>query len=356
MEVRYKRDLNSNYMILKGSMGWEDKYEIPMITENRIPGLLSCIAQGQNEHMEYYYEITGSQSMALLYERRKMGYEQLCNLVRELERVLKSSSEYLLNPDHFILKPEYIYLYSNTEKLKLCYYPEYEKPIRESFLEWAEYLLGKLDKNDTQGIEFGYELYQSALEPNFSLVGALRRHKKSEVKKEKQVEVSRAMIEDIPVTPEEILDKTGTWKTFFKKKGKKSQLEDYVAEINEFEQSSVLFMKEENSIENTAFLKEEKKEGLFLKSKNPEYPDFHMLGESFLIGKRGEGIDACIPSATISRLHARITFDGTRYYLEDLNSSNGTWADQIQLNPYELFPLEHGMRIIFASAEYEVEL
>lgn len=354
MEVRYKRDLNSNYMILKGKANWEENYEVPMITENRIPGLLSCIMQKQNEHVEYYYEITGSQSMALLYERRKMGYEQLCNLMRELERILESSSEYLLSPNHIVLKPEYMYLYSKSEKLRLCYYPGYEKPIRESFLEWAEYLLGKLDKNDTQGIEFGYELYQNALEPNFSLLESLKKRTRTEVKREEKLITS--VIEDIPITPEEIFDKTGTWKTFFKKKNKKSQLEDYVAEESEFEQSSVLFMKEDDVMDNTAFLKEQKREGLFLKSKNVEYPDFHMLGESFLIGKRGEGVDACIPAATISRLHARITFDGTRYYLEDLNSSNGTWADQIQLNPYELFPLENGMRIVFASAEYEVEL
>ena len=44
------------------------------------------------------------------------------------------------------------------------------------------------------------------------------------------------------------------------------------------------------------------------------------------------------------------------YYLEDLNSTNGTWADRIQLDPYELFPLENGMRITFASVEYEVEV
>ena len=39
-----------------------------------------------------------------------------------------------------------------------------------------------------------------------------------------------------------------------------------------------------------------------------------------------------------------------------LNSTNGTWADRIQLDPYELFPLENGMRVTFASVEYEVEV
>ena len=67
-------------------------------------------------------------------------------------------------------------------------------------------------------------------------------------------------------------------------------------------------------------------------------------------------MDGCIPASTVSRIHARIYFDDTAYFLEDLNSTNGTWADQMQLNPYELFPLQNGMHITFASVEYEVLL
>ena len=157
MEIRYKRDLNSNYMILTDKEPMEENYEIRMITENRIYGFLPCISQKQDITMEYYYEITGRQSMSLLYERRKLDCKQLRSLLRELERALEAAKEYLLNPDHFILSPESIYLHSQSEKLYLCYYPGYEKDIRESFLELAEYLLGKLDKNDTEGIKFGYD-------------------------------------------------------------------------------------------------------------------------------------------------------------------------------------------------------
>jgi pSer/pThr/pTyr-binding forkhead associated (FHA) protein len=67
-------------------------------------------------------------------------------------------------------------------------------------------------------------------------------------------------------------------------------------------------------------------------------------------------VDGCIPAETISRLHARIIKEGDLYFLEDLNSTNGTWAEQMQLDPYELFPVEDGMRVTFASAEYEVKI
>jgi len=358
MDVHYKRDLNSNYMILTDQNTEEETYEVRMITENRIYGFLPCVRQEHKDRREYYYEITGRQSMGLLYERRKLDCGQLRELLRELERILESAKEYLLVPDHFILKPEYMYLHTKSEKLSLCYYPAYEKNIRESFLELAEYLLGKLDKSDTEGIEFGYDLYQCALEPNFSLLEILQRHARPLQPAEIQPEPKPAKEQSTSVQ-EEILEKTGSWRNFFKKKPKKNSLEDYLTEADQLGSGSVLFLREQSQMpaeRETTCLQERRQEGLTLKSRNPEYPDLYVQGDTYLIGKRRESVDGCIPAPTISRIHARITREGQAYYLEDLNSTNGTWADQMQLDPYELFPLEDGMRVTFASAEYEVQL
>ncbi len=352
MEIRYKRDLNSNYMILKENCPAAESYEVRMITENRIYGFLPCVIQRHEERTEYYYEITGRQSMELLYERRKLNFEQLKELLRELLWVLESAQEYLLNPDHFVLNPGSMYLNVKSEKLYLCYYPEFKKEIRESFLDLAEYLLGKLDKGDAEGIEFGYELYQSALEPNFSLLELL--HKYAETKKEVPEILPSPPVSSVSVQ-EEILEKTGSWKNFFKKKSKGPTLEDYVAEADQMGRGTALFIKEE-SIPETAYLEKVKRDGLFLRSLSEEYSDFQVKEGNFLIGKKKDSVDGCIPAATISRIHARITYDGTVYYVEDLNSTNGTWADQVQLNPYELYPLRDGMYLTFASAEYEVQL
>lgn len=351
MEIRYKRDLNSNYMILTEENPKNESYEVRMITENRIYGLLPCIHQQYEGRTEYYYEITGRQSMELLYERRKLNSGQLKGLLRELLRILESAGEYLLNPDHLLLGPETIYLHTRSEKLYLCCYPGSEKKIQESFLDLAEYLLGKLDKSDAEGIEFGYELYQNALEPNFSLTELLHRHTETE-KEAPQPAVRPA--ETVSVQ-KEILEKTGSWKNFFKKKNRQTTLEDYVAEADQMGSGTALFLKEE-ALPETACLQKVKRDGLFLRSLSTEYPSFQIQEEAFLLGKKKDSVDGCIPAATISRIHARITCDGTVYYVEDLNSTNGTWADQVQLNPYELYPLKAGTYLTFASVEYEVEL
>jgi hypothetical protein len=128
------------------------------------------------------------------------------------------------------------------------------------------------------------------------------------------------------------------------------------SEADQIKSGSVLFLREQGNTGETTFLREEKHYGLLLKSKNPDYPDLKMEGTSFLIGKRKESVDGWVPAPTVSRIHARIIKEEGCYLLEDLNSTNGTRAGQHQLNPYELFPLDNGMQVAFAGAEYEAYL
>ena len=60
--------------------------------------------------------------------------------------------------------------------------------------------MGKLDKSDRKGIEFGYDLYQCALEPNFSLMEILKSHTEME-NPEKNEETALPVVEAVePVT------------------------------------------------------------------------------------------------------------------------------------------------------------
>lgn len=357
MEVSYKRDLSSNYMILKGDDQCAQNYEVHMITENRIYGFLPCICQNREKSAEYFYEITGRQSMQLLFERQKLGYEQLRTILKELSLALEASAEYLLNMDHILLSPEFLYLSPDLKKLYLCYHPGYQKPIREAFLEWTEYLLSKLDKNDSRGIEFGYDLYQKSLESNFALSDILKEQTET---KEKEIKKDPVIVqEEILPVKTDLPEKNVLWKNFFRKKSGKPKLEDYVAEAELTGSNEKIFLKAEEKEGLTGFLAKEQQEGLRLKSLNPDYPDMVVKGSDFLVGKKKQEVDGYIASPVISRIHARITCENQEsgiYYIEDLNSTNGTWIDKKQLDPYSPVALTGGERLAFANIEYEVHL
>ena len=55
----------------------------------------------------------------------------------------------------------------------------------------------------------------------------------------------------------------------------------------------------------------------------------------------------------ISRLHAMIDRKDGKYWIQDLNSTNGTWLNGQGLRPHESRQLSDGDRIVMAELNYE---
>jgi len=68
------------------------------------------------------------------------------------------------------------------------------------------------------------------------------------------------------------------------------------------------------------------------------------LEGAFTIG-RADDNDLALPSKTVSRYHVLITREGTRWFLEDRGSFNGTSLNGVRIQPGVRLPLRHGDRI-----------
>ena len=65
---------------------------------------------------------------------------------------------------------------------------------------------------------------------------------------------------------------------------------------------------------------------------------FALSGNQILIG-REEGLDIVLQDAEASRRHSRITWQGGRYVVEDMGSTNGTFVNGVQItSPQVLSP------------------
>ena len=71
------------------------------------------------------------------------------------------------------------------------------------------------------------------------------------------------------------------------------------------------------------------------------------------IGKRERSVDICIRSnPALSREHCAIRLLSGVYYLEDLNSSNGTYLNGEMIAPGKMVRLTDGGRIRMADEEF----
>jgi hypothetical protein len=83
--------------------------------------------------------------------------------------------------------------------------------------------------------------------------------------------------------------------------------------------------------------------------------DWKLEKDSFLIGKKQQEVDGYLPEATVSRVHARIQQSDGDCYLEDMNSTNGTFLNGERLEYHQKARLEQGDRIAFGTVEYQFE-
>ena len=71
--------------------------------------------------------------------------------------------------------------------------------------------------------------------------------------------------------------------------------------------------------------------------------------DTYTIGKKRGEADLVLEEPSVSRLHARIVKETDGYYLEDMNSTNGTLKNGLRLQPYEKRKLEEGDEITFGK-------
>jgi pSer/pThr/pTyr-binding forkhead associated (FHA) protein len=79
---------------------------------------------------------------------------------------------------------------------------------------------------------------------------------------------------------------------------------------------------------------------------------FIIEGESFLVGGRNGQADGKLQSSGVSRNHARITREEHDYYIEDLNSKNGTYLNGDLLPYRQRYHMKPGDHLRFAREEY----
>ena len=151
-----------------------------------------------------------------------------------------------------------------------------------------------------------------------------------------------------------VLAKTG-------KKGRKNQ-EDQSDAPHDFSQDFVfdpdtdiltktVFMKPENENDHTS---EAGFQGVLIYDGKGEEQNHYINGSSFRIGSQENDNEAVLHSKVVSRHHAMITKSGSSFFIEDLNSTNGTYVNGTLLPYHDKVKLKKMDQIVFADVAYHI--
>ena len=81
MEIKYQREMRHNYLIIEPDSAETESYEIRMLEENKIQGLLNFYLKQIDEKIYYYYDITSRQPLSRMLDSRAVGAEELKTLI-----------------------------------------------------------------------------------------------------------------------------------------------------------------------------------------------------------------------------------------------------------------------------------
>lgn len=98
-------------------------------------------------------------------------------------------------------------------------------------------------------------------------------------------------------------------------------------------------------------------ETLVLKGINTSVPVEFVIGhDAFTIGSDPDKVNGCIPSSvSVSPVHARIGWNEVNFFIQDLNSREGTFLNNVRLEPEVSVPFGKGSVIKFAECTFSVE-
>ncbi len=359
MNIEYIRHLNASHMVTameKELTQWESS----MVEHNQISGVLFAKQVSVNQTCQLWFDITGKQALDTLLEDGRLDYGLLCRLLIKLLEITNRLERLLLSPDHLWLLPNTIFVDSRNEMIYFCYYPGYDRKLYRSFAELAEYLLTRVDHKDDKAVELMYALYENTRQEGYGLMELLQdvrvvyNREEEPVQEKEYPPQQKQTVEICPKETTEKQTKNGGhkygediqafWqgvcnrvKRYFGGDTRKTQLRKAAKRNRTKKEEVFVFLpdeeKEDRNIHPTVLLSDipQKVEGVLRYEGEGEQADLVLDRFPYVIGS-DKSCNGYLPGEAVSRRHARVTRQEEIYFIEDLNSSNGTYVDGELLN------------------------
>ncbi|MCM1257935.1 MAG: FHA domain-containing protein [Roseburia sp.] len=362
--MEYRRCQGKSYMIREAQTS-EWGYQIPMLRENTVKGILPVQKMQEGEKVQFWYEISGKHDLEGYARFHKLGRKFLENFIVSLCRVSQSLGEYLLLEDEICLDPEMIYLNYNEKEISFCYIPGSQKKLEASLSDFMEFFLKHMEHGEQKDIEVCYKVYEKSQMERISLP-ELAEIMSRDVRQEEQKSVfsESASTWENPVAlesgkeePERRKEKFRFPGKFFERKYSFYNVWDKIPKRQKKEQEQFIFEPEEvveESSNPTVFLGSESKEifGELRYEGEGRGNNFKINVPVFLVGSQEGEANGVIFTSSVSRHHAIIYKEEDNYYIEDLNSTNGTYLNGKALNYKEKVLLSKNDKVRFAEEAY----
>ena len=358
-EITYERDVHKSYMKIPAVL--EACLDEKLMFQREYQGILPMEKCYVNGGGQYWYNISGKQALDAYCRVNPINQGFFEQLILRICSQLEILEWNLIDSSCLVVDPELIFVNSTGEEISFVLYPNNSGDFFEELQQLMEYLLTKLNHSDRDGVHDAYRIYEMTLAKGYSV---------ADLKKVILEKRERMAVKEIPKVLE-FEDKesyeppeTSQEKDLFQEiENKIQQLLERAKDIlwkKENKEMIPQVVKPEEELEEeppelhptvclAATLGEPK--GLLIYEGMGNYPDFQLEQSICMVGKNPR-VKLHIDKDTVSQFHAKIDYYDKTYYIEDMNSTNGTFVNDEIINYKEKRALSPGDVVRFADVKY----
>lgn len=372
MEITYRREPNASRMIVSGVK--EGVYhEEKMIEENHISSLLPFSKSNSDSGKEFWFDISGRKSLKNYFAQEGINPNSIYEGIKGIKEGLEETEKYLVSAKSLIFTPETIFFkWENLRwKVAFAYAPGFNEDFSAGLLSVFEFLIRNVDHDNTASVSLCYTLFEKVSKKDVTLAEILSDIEPVLINNDEEPAPAPVVEDNLERPPwfdedEDIFEPSLPKKSLFgfmfqgekkpkekvSKKKKKKERDFW----DEKEPDFILEDISENSVgsfSGTTLLGSEATLGrrLVYEGKG-KHPDMIIDKTPYLIGSNKDGCNGVIGESVISRAHARIIKKEEDYYIEDLESKNGTFLNGQILDFNKQAKLSLGDAVSFANIGY----
>lgn len=377
--TEYVRNCNCNYeRIALAEKPEERRYEYGILSRGGIRFLLPCSLRYINGNAYLYYDISSTQNVVQLFSEKTIQRAWVRDFLWGIQQMRRELDRFLLEERNIIWNPEHIFQDLEKNDFFFLYMPYYEGETGLHNL--MDYLVEHVDYADDALVEFMYKAHEQVQAAGLEYFSRQIHEDFHQMENKEKQEMGQETVREssgeseyllnqeinLPLTEKES-EKKGIRFFWEGRKQKQARKTDYRESMRQRLNGMPAFaVCEESTYEGDFVGEEESCEEEFGKTiyieetaavlKHALYKqDGELVSElsklPFVIGKKKENVDLALNDYSASRIHARITEEEGIFYVEDLNSTNGTFKNGLRLHPYEKRKLEAGDELKFGKTE-----
>ena len=378
----------SEHCYLRREKEPEGSFELAMLLQNPLPGLLTCRQQEINDQAYLLYDVTSCKALGDWWMGRGLQEKEIKSFVREVIHILRECERHLLDREKVVLKPELIFCDMDARQYYFLYDPFLKPQAGENLRSLAQYMVEQVDYNQQSAVDLVYRIYEGVTGSNSTLrtleqcLESSDEWAESLAEDEEETENIQKAVE-FPIESEAggrgenrkfwiqkgalaisfIALLLGIWGLYryeltrrelfavagimilavitagcslfsWLHRGRKDE-ETQELSANDYRMAEPDSRDTDTESEKTVYLARSELLGQRgLQGMGQERQRWISLGSlPFVIGKKAKFADYVLEDDSISRMHARFVKEDDRMFIMDLHSTNGTYVNGVRLEP-----------------------